>query len=84
MADYRDGNWHAATLGQFVGQLIDAGTDVAVVFRVVKDSEPDETGAFTRLLEVKVVPNGQVLQSLEGCETIHKTLAALIQAGIVY
>jgi len=83
--DYTDGEWIGATLGHFIGLLVDVGTDPAVIFRVAKDSEADESGQFIRDIEVMVLPNGYVVPALKklGVERVHKTLAALIEAGIV-
>jgi len=44
---YDDGEWTVGTLGFFVSLLIDAGpNDVAAMFRVVDDEEPDSNGFF--------------------------------------
>ena len=83
--DYTDGDWIGTTLGFFISLLIDAGNDPAVIFRVAKDSEVDESGQFIRDIEVMVLPNGYVGAALKkmGVNRVHKTLAALIEAGIV-
>jgi len=85
IVDCTDGEWTGATLGFFISLLVDAGDDPAVIFRVAKDSEADESGQFIRDIEVMVLPNGYVGAALEkmGVERVHKTLAALIEAGIV-
>ena len=86
MADYTNGNWHAATLGQFVGQMVDEGGD-AVIFRLVDEYEPATApeGYVTRRWEIIVPAKGEVEAEIAlcNCESIHKTLAAFIEAGIV-
>lgn len=80
---YDDGNWYASTLGHFVGLLIDAGQDPAVCFRVVKDSESDDDGKFIRHIEVLMLPDGYVSEGILGCRGVHKTLTALLEAGVI-
>lgn len=82
--DYTNGNWHAATLGEFVSLLIDSGGDPAVIFRVVED-EPSKDGAFVRHLEVMMLPQGRVKEKINQVkpESIHNTLVDLIKAGVV-
>ena len=82
---FDDGNWHAATLGHFVGLLIDdAGQDPAVVFRVVHDGEPNENGEFVRTFLVDLLPNGYVLSAIGQLDCdVEKTLLALLKAGLV-
>ena len=84
-ARYDDGQWYAITLGHFIGLLVDAGHDPAVLFRVTHDGPPDEDGGFVRELEVVMVPNGHVEAEMKrvGCPRIHKILRALVEAGIV-
>lgn len=85
MADHTNGKWHAATLGQFIGQLVDEGGD-AVIFRLVSEYGygPVE-GYVTRRWEIVVPAKGTVKGEIAlcNCESVHKTLAALIKAGIV-
>jgi len=83
--DYTDGEWYGATMGHFIGLLVDAGLDPAVMFRVVEDSEPDKSGRFVRRLEVIMLPNGYVEWGLmaKGIDRVHKTLAALMAGGVV-
>jgi len=86
MADemaYDDGNWYAMTLGEFIGLLVDAGQDPAVVFRVVDDSESDEDGKVVRKLEVVLLPDGYVAHAAKQCAGVHKTLRLLIEGGVV-
>jgi len=80
-----DGEWYGATMGHFIGLLVDVGLDPAVMFRVVEDSEPDDNGKFIRRLEVIMFPNGYVVDGLkaQNVDRAHKTLVALIEAGIV-
>ena len=72
-------------MGHFIELLVDAGDDPAVIFRVVKDSPPDDNGQFIRDIEVFVLPNGYVVPALKklGVERIHKTLAGFIEGGLV-
>lgn len=80
-----DDEWTACTLGFFVQLLIDIGHDPAIIFRVVEDFEPDESGAFIRRLEVLMVPDGQVKDAVyaTGTDRIHETLLDLLKAGVV-
>ena len=80
---YDDGNWYASTLGHFISLLVDAGQDPAVCFRVSEDSEPDSDGKFIRRLEVLMLPDGYVAEGILGCRGVHKTLEALLEAGVV-
>jgi len=80
---YDDGNWYASTLGYFVSLLIDAGQDPAVCFRVVGDSESDDDGKFIRHVEILMLPDGYVNENILGCRGVHKTLRALLEAGVV-
>ena len=82
MADYGNGNWHAATLGQFVGQLVDEGAG-CVVFRQVSVT-PHEGNQISIKWEVVAVAKGQVKKAIKRykCETIHKTLVALLNADL--
>jgi hypothetical protein len=80
---YDDGQWYAVTLGHFIGLLVDAGQDPAVCFRVAKDFEVDADGKFVRKIEMYLLPNGHIAQYAKSCKGIHKTLAALIEAGLV-
>jgi len=82
MNNFDDGKYYAATLGQFVGLLVD-GRDVAVRFRVVKDGEHDAQGRFTRLVECMLIPDGHVMDTIEDNDNVHKTLLALLEAGVV-
>jgi hypothetical protein len=81
-AKYDDGQWYTVTLGHFIGLLVDAGQDVAVKFRVLGDSEPNEGGAFVRHMEMFLLPNGYVVGAAQG-DRVHKTLMALIEKGLV-
>jgi len=81
-----DGEWTAGTLGFFVSLLIDAGSnDVAAMFRVVDDEEPDSNGQFVRTMVVKIIPDGHIKSTIEKeqCDRVHKTLNALIDVGHV-
>lgn len=84
MGDYTNGNWHAATLGQFIAMLIDSGRDEAVLFRIM-DGPPEDLGAFVRQMHIILLPQGQVTDWIDGVkpEGIEKSLAALIKAGAV-
>lgn len=82
MADYGDGNRHAATLGQFVGQIVDGGAG-CVIYRQVSVT-PHQDNQISIKWEVIAVAEGQVKKAIEQykCETIHKTLVALLNAGL--
>ena len=80
---YDDGNWYAVTLGFFIGLLVDAGQDPAVMFRVVDDSPPDEKGTFVRTLNVIMLPDGYVAEAAKRCKGVHKVLKALLEKGVV-
>ena len=60
MTKYDDGQYYASTLGHFIGLLVDAGQDVAVIFKVVADSLSTDDGDFMRTVEVTLLPNGMV------------------------
>ena len=85
MASYDDGQIYAVTLGHFIGLLVDAGYDPAVIFRVVHDGLPDENGCFVRKIEMLMVPDGHVESEIvrQRTDRIHKTLKALLEAGVV-
>jgi hypothetical protein len=80
MANYGDGNWHAATLGQFIGQLVDEG-DTAVVFKLDAVT-PHETNVQSNHYQVILVADGHLSNYLPRCVSIHKTLRALLDAGL--
>jgi len=82
-SSFDDGNWHAATLGHFIGLLVDDG-EGSVVFRVTHDGEPDDEGEFIRIVEVCLLPNGYVEVAIRELDCdIEKTLLALMKAGLV-
>lgn len=81
--DFTDGNWHACTLGHFIGLLVDAGHDPAVAFRVIEDGPSDEDGKFVRTVEVVMYPDGYVGEGCLGCHSVHKVLRALLEAGVI-
>ena len=85
ICSYDDGQRYAVTLGHFIGLLVDAGLDPAVIFRVIEDGPSDENGGFVRLLEVTMVPNGHMEKEMVRLrvDRIHKTLKALMDAGVV-
>ena len=81
---YADGDWHVVTLGGLVQLLIDAGTDVAATLRVIEDTPPDENNQFIRHMEIKLLPNGMVLdEARKECKTMSKILKKLCEEGIV-
>ena len=84
MADYTNGSWHAMTLGQLISIMVDSGSDPAVLMRVAND-EPVIDGSFIRHLEVIMIPNGRVVETINGnvTETVHKVLMKLIESGLV-
>ena len=82
-AKYDDGNWYAVTLGHFIGLLVDAGQDPAVRFRVVEDTKPDENGKFLRRIEFVLLPDGYVTDGAKRSSRVHKTLKALLEAGVI-
>ena len=84
MGKYDDGKWHASTMGHFIGLLVDAGPDPAVVFRIVNDDRRDDSGTFIRWLEVAQIPNGFVETVIrETGADVHKTLTALMEGLVV-
>lgn len=82
MADYGDGNYHAATLGQFIGQLVDEGAGCVVYRQVSVTPHADNQISIAR--EVITVAEGQVKKAIRrfNCESTHKTLVALLNAGL--
>lgn len=81
MASYGDGKWHAATLGQFIGQLVDEA-DTAVIFRQVSVTPHGDNKESTQW-QVYLVAEGHMSSYLARCESVHKTLCALMDAGLV-
>ena len=63
--------------------LVDAGQDPAVCFRVVADSEPDRDGQFIRRIDLLMLPEGGVGDYALKCHGVHKTLKALLEAGVI-
>lgn len=80
--DYADGAWYASTLGHFIGLLVDSGNDPVVCFQI-SDEEADDEGKFVRNISLFLVPNGYVTDGISRCRGIHKTLRALLDAGII-
>lgn len=80
MASYGDGNWHASTLGQFIGQLVDEA-DTAVIFRQVSVT-PHEDNKESTEWQVYLVAEGHLSNYLPRCKSIHKTLTALLNAEL--
>ncbi|GAG09204.1 unnamed protein product [marine sediment metagenome] len=79
-----DGEWHLSTLGHFLGLLVDCKTGIeAVAYRITEEGPSNDNGGFVRTMEVTIYPNGSVVKAIEGTHTIHKTLVALIEGGIV-
>jgi len=79
---YADGRLYATTLGQFIALIVDGGPDPMVKFRVIEDTQPID-GSFARRLEITLVPDGLVKEYLGDCVAIHKTLQAMLDAGLV-
>lgn len=84
-AFWDDGEWHAGTLGHFIGLLIDSGIDRAVTYKVIEDGQVGNDGQFIRHLEIVMLPNGCVKDQLNKmqCHSVHKTLMALLESGVV-
>jgi hypothetical protein len=88
--DFTDGNWHATTIGQFVGLLVDSN-DVAVIYRVSHDTPKDENGLFVRHMEIMLVPQGRVMETWEKMfdnpdvelVSTHKYLAEFVRGGLL-
>ncbi len=82
---FDDGNWYAASLGEFVGLLIDAGQDVATCFRVIEDASTNENKEFVRKIEFYLIPNGEVINVIKKVKPkgIHKVLRNLLEAHVV-
>lgn len=84
MGTYDDGNWYAATLGQFISLLVDSGQDPAILFRVVEKSDTQED-KFIQHLEVLQLPDGSVVDAINSHNAeVHTTLVKLIKANIVH
>jgi hypothetical protein len=84
MTDYTNGKWHAMTLGEFIAIMVDSGNDPAVLIRVTKD-EPSQDKSFIRHLEVMIIPQGKVIDTIQQVQpdSIHKVLVALINGGVI-
>jgi hypothetical protein len=80
---YDDGQLYAVTLGEFISLLVDAGHDPCVLFRVVADTPVDGDGKFLRKIEMTLVPDGYVGDSIREAHRVHKTLRALIDGGVI-
>jgi len=80
---FRNGEWTASTLGEFVSLLIDGG-DVAVMYRQIAQMEPDENGRYAETLQVILLPNGHIKRALGVQDMqVHKTLEAMLKGGVM-
>lgn len=80
------GEWAAMTMGAFLQLLVDGGTTDVVFVRVTGAGEPNENGEFKMMLDVHVVPNGQVLEHAGaiGCTKFNvQYLVPLLEKGII-
>jgi hypothetical protein len=83
MNRFDDGNWYAASLGEFIGMMVDCGQDPAVKFRVIEDLPPSPQGHFIRRLEVVMLPNGVVEENLINVIAVREVLKEMLEAEIV-
>ena len=76
--DIFDGNWNAATLGEFLSILVDSG-DPVVLFRVDDEEQVTDT-AFTRTYEIVTVPAGAIREEIANRQVtrVNKVLAAFL------
>jgi len=77
-------DWKASTLGVFICYLID-NLDPVVIWRITGETDVGD-GIFTQDIELVLVPDGSVVETLEalkGGSSIEKTLVALIDAGLI-
>lgn len=78
-----DDNWRAATLGHFIGLLVDTGQDPVILFRITARINCADN-AFVQRLEVLQVPDGAVVGMIQAFDAdVHKALAALIETEVV-
>ena len=79
-----DGNWYAITTGTFLQLLVDTGNDPAIIFRVLEDTRVDEK-SFTRRLEIVSVPNGAVVDTINGMDVkaTSNVLNKFIEEGLI-
>jgi hypothetical protein len=56
-----------------------------VVARIVEDGPKTDEGMFTRRMEIVLIPDGLINQTLAGYESlpVHKVLAGLLERGLV-
>ena len=82
-SDIFDGNWNAATMGEFLSILVDSG-DPVVLFRVDNEEQATDT-AFTRTYEIVTVPAGAVREEIANRQIarINKVLAAFLHEHVM-
>ena len=85
--DITDGQYYAASVGEFVGMLVDLGDD-AIIFRRVQDYpsvEPDCPNAFVRQWEIWSVPDGMIRRTMRWvkCEYVHRVLGEMLKREVV-
>lgn len=84
---FDDGDWYAASVGEFIGMLIDAGpSDRAVAFRVIEDGPQKGHGeSYARRIEMVIIPDGQVRIVCEavGVKGYNRIIRKQINAGLV-
>ena len=81
--DIFDGQWNAATLGEFIAILVDCG-DPAVLFRVDDEEQVGDT-AFTRTYEIVTVPAGAIREEIANRQVarVNKVLAAFLYEHVL-
>lgn len=81
--DAFDGQWNAATIGEFVAILVDDG-DPAVLWRVAGEQSVDEH-SFIRKYDIVCLPDGVVDRQIKQHHVVrvHKVLARFLQEDIL-
>jgi hypothetical protein len=85
-SDPTESRWIALTVGQFCQLLIDdhVGAGEAIMFQVVEDQPVIDDDTFIRVMRVVQIPTGVINSVITNNNaTVHKTLAALLEAGLM-
>ena len=81
--DIDSGAWVAMTMGTFISVLVDSSPSEAIIYRVVGDTRVNEE-AFMRHLDVRIVPDGAVVEQIEATGArAHKVLSGAIERGLM-
>jgi len=75
--------WKALSMGSFLAILVDGGPMDAVIFRTLGDNQ-FEDGSWSRQMEVVIVPNGHIMDTLKelDCTHINGALLEMMRTGM--